>query len=96
MTAMSGKYVVRARDVVHKELDSRGVLLNLESGTYYTLNRTGTFVWSLMDGKRDVQGLVEALTERFQVERDAASRDVEALISDLEREGLIELRDGPA
>jgi hypothetical protein len=96
MTPISGKYVVRGRDVVHKVLDSRGVLLNLESGTYYTLNRTGTFVWSLMDGKRDVQGLVEALTEQFQVERGAASRDVEALISDLEREGLVELRDGPA
>ena len=76
-------------------MESKSVLLSLESGNYYTLNRTGTYVWSLLDGKRDVQGIAGMVAEEFDVEVETALGDVRDLLEVLEKEGLVELRDGP-
>ena len=92
---ISGKYVIKGKDVIHKEIESRSVLLNLDNGNYYTLNETGTFIWSLIDGKNDIQHIIGRLVERFAVERDEASGDVETLVTDLMKENLIELHDEP-
>ncbi len=90
---LSEKYPAKGKEVVHKEIESKSVLLNLENGSYYTLNKTGTFIWSLLDGKIAVNQLVELLTKSFDVTKDEASKDVFALIADLKKEGLIELYD---
>jgi len=90
---LSEKYPAKGKEVVHKEIESKSVLLNLGNGSYYTLNKTGTFIWSLLDRKIAVNQLVELLTESFDVTKDEASKDVFALIANLQKEGLIELHD---
>ena len=90
---LSAKYPTKSKEVVHKEIESKSVLLNLENGSYYTLNKTGTFIWSLLDGKIAVNQLVELLTQSFDVAKGQASQDVFNLISSLKKEGLIELHD---
>ena len=90
---LSEKYPAKGEEVVHKEIESKSVLLNLENGSYYTLNKTGTFIWSLLDGKTTVKQLAELLTKNFAVTKDEASKDVFALIANLKKEGLIELHD---
>jgi len=39
------------------------------------LNRVGTFIWEALDGVRDGALIVEALVERFEVDRDRAALD---------------------
>ena len=90
---LSEKYPTKGKEVVYKEIESKSVLLNLENGSYYTLNKTGTFIWSLLDGKTAVRELVEVLTQNFEVTKDEASKDVFTLIANLKKEGLIELYD---
>ena len=87
------KYPAKGKEIVHKEIESKSVLLNLENGNYYTLNKTGTFIWSLLDGKTAIKKLVELLTQHFDVAKDEATKDVVALIANLKKEGLIELHD---
>jgi hypothetical protein len=55
----------------------------------YTLNETGTFVWDLLDGRRTVGQLVDAVVAEFQVTREVAAADVERLIASLRDEGLL-------
>ena len=76
-------------------MESKSVLLSLESGNYYTLNRTGTYVWSLLDGKMDVQRIAGMVAGEFGVEVETALDDVRDLLEVLEKEGLVELGDGP-
>lgn len=91
----SEKYISKGKDIKHKELESKSVLLDLETGRYYTLNRVGTFIWTLIDGKITTQDIIERVVERFRVERDVASEDVKALLTGLDKEGLIEMHNGP-
>jgi hypothetical protein len=49
------------------------------------LNRVGTFIWEAIDGSRDGASVVEALVQRFEVDRDRAAEDylgfIEKLVS---------------
>ena len=71
---------------VHDEM----VLLDLHQGTYYSLNGTGAAVWDLIEEPRTANELCTRLLERFVVAPEMLRRDVDELLDDLRRHGLIE------
>ena len=81
------------RDVILTELpDGTGVLLDLKSKFYFTLNRTGVAVWKLLEAGEPggARALAEKIAARFEgasVER--VEQDVAALLRELAAEGLI-------
>ncbi len=89
-------YIAKRTDVIGKEIQSKSVLLNLDNGTYYTLNRTGTFIWSLLDEKRAMNYLIDRVTQQFDIDKDRAFLDVQTFTQALKNEGLIEINDGSA
>jgi len=93
---LMGKYIAKRTGVIGKEIQSKSVLLNLDNGTYYTLNKTGTFIWSLLDQKREVNYLIERVTQRFDIDKDKAYSDVQVFIEALKDQGLIDVTDEPA
>jgi hypothetical protein len=58
------------------------------------LNPVGIIVFSLLDGTRDVEALVAAVTAEYEISPDEARRDVIAFLQELQQEGM--LADGPA
>jgi hypothetical protein len=65
------------------------VLLNLESGIYYSLNPVGACVWSgLLEGKTRAE-IVEDILGEFDVTREQAMADVDAFLEKLGAWGLI-------
>lgn len=71
--------------------DGTGVLLDLDSKFYFTLNTTGVAVWRcLLDGDANVTRLAAELVERFDVSVDDAISDVRTLLGDLVGESLVE------
>jgi len=73
-------------------LDGEAVLLNLDNGRYYSLNRVGTAAWELMTGDRPLAEIHSAICDRFNVTEEVASRDLVALVTRLRQEKLIEER----
>jgi hypothetical protein len=49
----------------------------------FNLNRVAAFVWEQLDGPRTGTALVDALVERFEVERERAEADVLELLETL-------------
>ena len=71
--------------------DGTGVVLNLETKFYFTLNSTAVAVWKeLSQGARTRAELASSLAAAFEVEEVAAASDVELLVSELLAEGLVE------
>jgi hypothetical protein len=89
------KYPIKTDDVVYKEIESKSVLLNLNNGYYYTLNQTGTFLWSRIDGKTMVSELISQITQNYEVTLKEATEDVISLLMDLKNENLIDLNEKP-
>lgn len=66
--------------------DGAGVLLNLETLCYYSLNRTGVALWQEIErgNPPTLDSLVSSTCQRFEVDDDSARRAVVAFIERLE------------
>jgi hypothetical protein len=83
--------ISRSSDVVLTEMgDGTGVLLNMRTKFYYTLNTTGVFVWKTLEaGTSTVDAISEALHAHFEVEIDTARADTRRVVEELLDEELI-------
>jgi len=89
MTQDSERFEV-APDVVATDFDGQNaVVLNLVTKKYYTLNETATAIWSGIEEKRPVAGLVDLLIERFEVTADQARSSVLETLSRLQAQDLV-------
>jgi len=78
--------------VVSRAVDSRTVLLNAATGRYFALDEVGARVWTLVASSPSVGEVYASLLAEYDVEPDVLQRDLEALLTSLEAEGLLELR----
>ena len=81
--------VVAAKGQVSTDLGGEAVILGLESGTYFSLNDSGSIVWNLIQKPRPVAELRDAILDEYDVESDVCERDLLALLGHLFDEGLI-------
>ena len=89
-TAWGHSVVIPHPDVQCSVLDGEAVLLNLETGAYFTLNRVGTVTWELFDGECTLDQILLAICERFEVSEEVARQDLLSLVRHLGQEGLIQ------
>lgn len=54
-----------------------------------SLNQTGAYLWELLEQPTDVRALVAALVEKYDVDADTATRDVQAFLAPLKEVGAI-------
>ena len=80
----------RRRDgVVSQVADDEAVLLDIESGKYFSLNPVGSRIWELCDGNRSASEIVAVICDEFDVAADVASADTAEILDDLRRERLL-------
>jgi len=60
----------------------------------FTLNRTGTLIWNLLDGRTNVNQIVETISKTYEMTEDEATKDTIDLPDSLETAGLIHSRMG--
>jgi hypothetical protein len=73
--------------------DGAGVLLNLETLCYYSLNRTGAAVWRDIESRRSLSldEIVASICERFDIAGDAALIDSRAFVEHLARFKMVRI-----
>jgi len=81
---------LKLRDGVSTADTDYGIaLLDEDSGEYWNLNPTGALVLrTLLEGGTSTEA-VQALIERYDVDTDSASRDVQDLLGELCSAGLV-------
>ncbi len=73
-----------------KSLASGSVILDLEKGSYFTLNETAALIWAgIVDGQ-DAGAIAASLMESFDVTVERARRDTKNTIEMLLSEGVVE------
>ena len=72
-----------------RRLDEDLVILDVPSGRYFELNDVGAVVWEHLDGVRSVDDIVDRVVEEYDVDRATASADVQDLLGQLIRAGLV-------
>jgi hypothetical protein len=84
-------------DVVTREIDGALIIVPLTSGVgdmeddLFSMNETGTEIWNMLNGKKTVQEIVEALVRQYRAEPDEIEQDVAGIVTELlKRRMLVE------
>lgn len=91
----AARVVAAAGRQLSTNLAGEVVILDIERGIYFGLERVGTLIWELLQAPRPVSEIIERVVAEYDVERIAAEADVQALLADLARHGLIEIHAAP-
>lgn len=78
-------------DVIYRVVDGEAILLNLDSGYYYSLDPLGSEIWEMCDGLHTLGAIVDRICARYDVSQARAREDLFVLVDDLTREGLLTL-----
>jgi hypothetical protein len=83
------RYCVDEKNVVWRIINGEMIILNFATGRYYNLNKTGSFVWKLIEKKKTVEEICKEIAGRYGIPKVRASRDVNGIIKDFKVESLI-------
>lgn len=78
-----------AGHIVGRRLEDTFFLLNLETNSVFELNATGTEIWLWLEQQGTLVGCLEHLQSKFDVSAEEIRAQVEPLVLELMREGLI-------
>ncbi len=73
----------RATDWVGTEVEDSFVMINLETGTYLTLNRTASAVWNVLETPQSQSAIERQLLDRFDVPAEECSAAVTTLLDQM-------------
>jgi hypothetical protein len=83
---------VRVPDhVVHRDFGEQTVLLNLATGQYHGLNRTGRRMFELLEERGSLEGVAAQLAAEYQRSEAEVAADLVDLCAALSERGLLEL-----
>jgi len=85
------KYTINKEKITWRIVDGTAVLLNLESGFYYTLNEVGTKIWELLSKGHASDEIAELIQDKFEISKSSVRKDIDSLISELKEEDLLRI-----
>lgn len=74
--------------VIDRVVDGEALLIDLQTGNYFSLNAVGTRIWENLDGSHTVQEIIRIVSDEYDVDVERAEADVLTLVNDLISEGL--------
>jgi len=78
-----------SEDIIAKVLDGEAVIINLGTGTYYSADGVGGFIWELIGADQPLSAIAEAIAARYDVAPERGAADLQAFVDNLIGEGLV-------
>jgi hypothetical protein len=87
------KFRINTPQVVHDTFDGEAVIINLESGNYYSLEKSGEYIWNHLAAGFSVSEIARNLTNLYPDEAPRIERELEKFIDQLNEEKLVQVLD---
>jgi hypothetical protein len=84
-----GAFVVATERQLSTTLGDEVIILGLDDSKYYGLTSVGVRIWELLKSPRTIADILSVITDEYDVDRQRAAADVDALLADLESRGLV-------
>jgi Coenzyme PQQ synthesis protein D (PqqD) len=74
---------VKTDYLLERDLGDEIVVMSPEGKFLHTFEGSARFIWSLIDGVRTIETLVECITQEYQVSTSIARSDLESFLAEL-------------
>ena len=83
------RLVPKSQQVAAKVVDGEAVIINLANGVYYSMDKAGGLIWSMIEQARSLDAIADAVAAAYDVPPERARADVEQLAAQLVAEDLV-------
>ncbi len=83
------RFKVNTPTVTHETIDGEAVIINLDSGNYYSLVDVGSFIWGLVENGASANEVQNQVLQTYQGSPSDIDRGVQELLAALQQENLI-------
>src|SRR5690606_8349229 len=84
--------LVRNPEIFASEIDDEMVMMDGEQGLYFGLNSVARAIWELLEKPLTYEALLQALTERYEVDAERCRADVEPFLRKMLESRLIRIQ----
>lgn len=88
-TAADSSFVVDIDRVAHETIDDETILIDLVSGTYYSLEGSASEIWELLSSGRSLASAEGVLNRRYPSDAAHVRRELHRLVQELVDEQLL-------
>jgi len=89
-------YTIDTKHVVHETIEGEAILINMTTGSYYSLEGTGAAIWDfLQPGPVAADSLAVFLTAGYETDDVTALAEATRMLSEMAAEGLLLTTEAP-
>lgn len=82
--------------IIHETIDGEVIIVNVESGCYYSLSGVGADIWELIAQGSGIDEIAHAISQRYHGDYGTITESVRQFLTALREEGLITAAPGPS
>ncbi len=83
------RFRINKPTIIYEDFDGEVVIINLDTGSYYSLEQAGAAVWNLLEETATDDALVREIVHRYAGNPDEIQTAVSGFLAELVRESLI-------
>jgi hypothetical protein len=79
----------RADNVTFEIVADEAILIDINTGTYFSLNEVGTEFWEMLDGEQTIEQHATAIANKYEVETSMVVDDLLELAEEMAKDKLV-------
>lgn len=87
------RYTIDSESIFSRTLEEETIILNLETGQYFSTEHIGTRIWELLQQKHSLREIAQTLSNEFEADENQVVEDLTEFIGELESRGLVQRKD---
>ncbi len=79
----------RAENVTFEVVADEAILIDINTGTYFSLNEVGTEFWQMLDGEHTIEQHATTIANKYDVESSMVVADLLELAQEMAKDKLL-------
>ncbi len=80
----------RSPNTTFQIVADEAILIRLDTGTYFSLNKIGTEFWNMLDGAQTIAGHAATIAKKYEVEEATVTADLLELAGKMAADKLVD------
>ncbi|MCX6183286.1 MAG: PqqD family peptide modification chaperone [Bacteroidetes bacterium] len=83
------KKISRSDNYVFNEVDGELVMMNIETGSYASLNETGKSIWLQLETAKTLDSVIEGLIAEYEIDRATCEQEVFPFVEKMVKDEIL-------
>ena len=85
----SSSFKINTASISHETIDGEVVMVNLNNGSYYSMDKAGAVIWNYIDKGMTINQIIQQIKNQYSGESSEIETSINELIVELQKEELI-------